>query len=74
MVAQEDVGEASLENRVSTYQVTKSENDKREYKYVVLPNKINILLISDITTEKSAASVDVNVGKLPTKRFFPYST
>lgn len=62
MVAQEDVGEASLENRASTYQVTKSENDKREYKYVVLPNKINILLISDITTEKSAASVDVNVG------------
>ena len=42
--------------------VIKSENDAREYKYLLLENKFRILLISDSTTEKSAASVNVHVG------------
>lgn len=42
--------------------VIKSENDDREYRYLVLPNQMKILLISDPKTEKSAASLDVHVG------------
>lgn len=44
------------------HSIVKSENDKREYKYLILNNKLRLLLISDPTTEKSAASVNVNVG------------
>lgn len=42
--------------------ITKSENDKREYRYLVLENKLRVLLISDPATEKSAAALDVNIG------------
>lgn len=43
--------------------ITKSQNDKRLYRGLVLPNKMKVLLISDSTTDKSAASLDVNIGK-----------
>lgn len=42
--------------------VIKSENDKRNYRYLVLDNQLRVLLISDPVTEKSAAALDVNVG------------
>jgi len=42
--------------------VIKSENDKRNYRYLVLNNQLRVLLISDPATEKSAAALDVNVG------------
>lgn len=42
--------------------VTKSDKDKREYRYLVLENQLRVLLISDTATEKSAAAMDVNVG------------
>jgi len=42
--------------------VIKSENDDRLYRYLVLPNELRVLLISDAHTDKSAASLDVNVG------------
>lgn len=42
--------------------VIKSENDKRNYRYLVLDNQLRVLLISDPATEKSAAALDVNVG------------
>lgn len=42
--------------------VQKSENDKRDYRYLILPNQLKVLLISDPETEKSAASLDVHVG------------
>ena len=38
------------------------ESDKREYKLITLPNKLQALLISDPEADKSAASLDVNVG------------
>jgi insulysin len=47
-------------NTVTT--VLKSENDKRNYRYLVLDNQLRVLLISDPLTEKSAAAMDVNVG------------
>ena len=44
--------------------IIKSPNDKRDYRGLILHNKLKVLLISDPTTDKSAASLDVNVGKL----------
>ncbi|HSC68543.1 MAG TPA: insulinase family protein [Cellvibrio sp.] len=43
--------------------VIKSENDKRDYRYVVLENQLRVLLISDPATEKSAAALSVEVGE-----------
>lgn len=42
----------------------KSISDPRLYKVVTLPNKLDCLLISDKETDKSAASLDVNVGQI----------
>ena len=42
----------------------KHPNDKRQYKSLTLPNKLEILLISDPSLNKSAASLDVGVGSL----------
>ncbi|XP_053988603.1 insulin-degrading enzyme [Hylaeus volcanicus] len=44
--------------------IIKSPNDKREYRGLVLTNKMKILLISDPTTDKSAAALNVNIGYL----------
>ncbi|RUO63541.1 insulinase family protein [Pseudidiomarina insulisalsae] len=44
--------------------VIKSPNDDRHYQVVVLPNQLEVMLISDPTTEKSAASLSVGVGLL----------
>lgn len=42
--------------------ISKSPNDKRQYDALTLDNKLRVLLISDPTTDKSAASLDVNIG------------
>src|SRR6187551_1860169 len=42
--------------------VIKSENDRRNYRYLVLDNQLHVLLISDPATEKAAAALDVGVG------------
>ncbi|WP_411359577.1 MULTISPECIES: insulinase family protein [unclassified Pseudidiomarina] len=44
--------------------VIKSPNDDRSYKTIVLPNQLEVMLISDPKTEKSAASLSVGVGLL----------
>ncbi|XP_043278498.1 insulin-degrading enzyme isoform X2 [Venturia canescens] len=41
--------------------ITKSKNDDRNYRGLVLSNNMKVLLISD-PTDKSAASMDVNIG------------
>lgn len=41
----------------------KSEGDKRSYRGLELDNGMKVLLISDPETDKSAASLDVHVGK-----------
>lgn len=43
-------------------EIIKSPNDKREYRGLLLTNKMKVLLISDPTTDKSAASLNVNIG------------
>jgi insulysin len=42
--------------------IIKSKSDKRIYKHIVLPNKLQCLLISDSEADKSAAALDVHVG------------
>jgi len=41
-----------------------SVNDKRSYRHLVLPNKLEVTLIHDPDTEKSSACLDVKVGSL----------
>lgn len=43
--------------------ITKSEGDDRFYRGLVLQNDMKILVVSDPSTEKAAASMDVHVGK-----------
>lgn len=45
-------------------QVLISPNDNRAYKTFVLPNKLEVLLVSDPAAEKSAAALSVGVGLL----------
>ena len=45
-----------------TIAIRKSPNDDREYRNVTLSNGLVVTLISDPTTDKAAASLDVNVG------------
>lgn len=42
--------------------IVKSQKDNRAYRGVLLDNKLKCLLISDPTTDRSAASVDVHIG------------
>ncbi|MCL7036080.1 hypothetical protein MKW94_027516 [Papaver nudicaule] len=42
--------------------ITKPLTDKREYRRIVLPNSLEVLLISDPETDKCAASMCVGVG------------
>ena len=44
--------------------IIKSENDLKTQKYIVLPNNMKCLIISDPKTTKSAASIEIMVGSL----------
>lgn len=43
-------------------EVVVSPLDERRYRHISLPNKLQVLLVHDAATEKSAAAMDVNVG------------
>lgn len=45
-------------------QVLVSPNDERAYKTLILPNKMEVLLVSDPAAKKSAAALSVGVGLL----------
>ncbi|KAK9921921.1 hypothetical protein M0R45_030414 [Rubus argutus] len=47
---------------VGKEEILKARTDKREYRRIVLPNSLQVLLISDPETDKCAASMDVSVG------------
>ncbi|VDO93362.1 unnamed protein product [Soboliphyme baturini] len=51
--------------------ITRSVEDKRSYRALLLKNALKVLLISDPTTDKSAAALDVNVGHLMDPRQLP---
>lgn len=44
--------------------IIKSQEDARLYRGLELTNGMKILLISDSTTDKSAAALDVHIGSL----------
>ena len=44
-----------------------SPNDQRSYRYLTLDNKLQVLLVSDPDTDKSAAALSVYRGRSPTK-------
>lgn len=50
------------------YGIFKSDQDSRRYRYLVLNNKMRVLLISDSKTEKSAAALSVHVGSYDNPR------
>lgn len=43
--------------------IIKSAGDNRSYRGLELNNHLKVLLVSDPTTDKSAAAMDVNIGK-----------
>ncbi len=47
---------------IESPRIIKSDSDRKDYRYVELPNQLKVLLISDPKTEKAAASLDVHVG------------
>lgn len=51
-----------LLSKVAHATVNKSPNDPREYQTFTLPNQMKVLVISDPTSQKAAASLDVDVG------------
>ncbi|MEQ8689295.1 MAG: insulinase family protein, partial [Pseudomonadales bacterium] len=53
---------ATSEDGSSDQQIRKSPNDSREYRYLVLPNKMRVVLVSDPETDKSAAAMAVYRG------------
>lgn len=57
-----DQSSASGESTVG--QPVKSPNDERGYRYLILPNQMRVLLVSDPTTDMAAASLAVDAGSL----------
>ncbi|XQW85192.1 insulinase family protein [Thalassotalea piscium] len=54
---------SNLSNQsISSEKLIKSQSDQRQYKYITLENGLKVLMISDPTTEKSAAAMDISVG------------
>lgn len=45
-------------------QIRKSQQDDRDYRLIKLENGLEALLVSDATTDKAAASLNVGVGHL----------
>lgn len=53
---------ATNEQDTGALTVRKSPNDDREYRYLVLPNQMRVLLVSDPSTDKAAAALSVYRG------------
>jgi insulysin len=51
--------------------LVKSPNDARDYRALTLPNGMKVLLVSDPTAEKAAASVDIDAGSNSDPAEFP---
>jgi secreted Zn-dependent insulinase-like peptidase len=41
-----------------------SPNDDRKYRYLKLPNEMEVILVEDPTTDKSSACCDVRIGSM----------
>jgi hypothetical protein len=51
--------------------IEKQSSDDREYKYLTLSNGLRVLLISDPSTVRSAAALDVHVGSFSDPKEIP---
>ncbi|GFX56857.1 insulin-degrading enzyme [Trichonephila clavipes] len=51
--------------------IIKSEEDSRQYRGLELSNGMKIFLVSDPSTDKSAAALDVQIGSMSDPREFP---
>ena len=51
--------------------VKKSPADNREYKFFVMPSGLQVLVVSDPTADRAAASMDVSVGSFSDPAEFP---
>jgi len=49
-------------NNIKYMNIIKSQNDSRKYKSIILPNKLEALLISDPNTDVGAASLSIHIG------------
>lgn len=56
------IGCNNLKGHVENEKIVQSKNDDRNYRYIVLPNELKVLLVSDPSSDKSAASLDVFTG------------
>ncbi|KAK6354672.1 Insulinase (Peptidase M16) [Orbilia brochopaga] len=54
----------SLEPHLITDKLEKPLLDNRTYRVIQLPNKVEVLLVHDDTTDKSSAALDVRVGSM----------
>ncbi len=52
----------SQESSSTAVTVLRGDGDQRAYRYVELPNRLRVLLISAPNTDKAAAALDINVG------------
>ncbi len=54
----------SANSLLANQTVIKSQNDQRQYRYVELDNGLKVILVSDSSADKSAASMDVHIGHM----------
>lgn len=52
------------EERQARVEVVKPERDDRNYRHLVLPNGLEVMLVSDPQTETAAASMFIRVGHM----------
>lgn len=64
MVPKVDCANAEGACKARVNNIVKSEFDKREYRGLELQNGMKVVLISDPSTDKCAAALDVNIGYL----------
>lgn len=57
------MGESVKTAVVKRVDIIKSAGDARNYRGLELSNHMKVLLVSDPTTDKSAAAMDVNIGE-----------
>lgn len=62
MVPKVDCANAEGACKARVNNIVKSEFDKREYRGLELQNGMKVVLISDPSTDKCAAALDVNIG------------
>ena len=55
---------STMTQNQSTDTVTKSPNDSRKYKTLTLPNQLEVMLVSDPSSDQAAVSMDIWTGQI----------